>query len=289
MRPLLALVLAGCAAAARPPAPPSAPDALAELNRLSRSAYADARRRVIATAGPVLIVGPARITLLDGATRQSWELAPARDQDLKSIAHLALGLHALLTGQQVGGECRGELEALRASAQRAGAALDGRGLSPAQVERQRRILDASTALIDGVLRRGAVDALPAYERAVAPLLLDDALDAARDEIADLDTAVTQARAHLGDAGFARLHVVIVGAHMAREGEISLQYFEKLLGEREGLRIVFAEGLWEEAAELQLLGTHLLDASVGEGFFGDARRMHRDLLSDAAARILAGQR
>jgi hypothetical protein len=288
MRPLLALVLAGCAAA-RPPAPPSAPDALAELNRLSRAAYADARRRAIAAAGPVLIVGPARITLLDGATRQNWELAPARYQDLKAIAHLALGLHALLTGQQVDGERRGELEALRAAAQRAGAALEGRGLSPAQVERQQRILDASTALIDDVLRRDSVDALPAHERAVAPLLLDDALDAARDEIADLDAAVTEARARLGDAGFARLHVVIVGAHMAREGEISLQYFEKLLGEREGLRIVFAEGLWDEEAELQLLGTHLLDASVGEGFFGDARRMHRDLLSDAAARILAGQR
>jgi hypothetical protein len=29
--------------------------------------------------------------------------------------------------------------------------------------------------------------------------------------------------------------------MAREGEIAMQYFEKLLGEREGLRLVFAEG------------------------------------------------
>ena len=74
--------------------------------------------------------------------------------------------------------------------------------------------------------------------------------------------------------------------MAREGEIALQYFEKLLGEREGLRLVFAEGLWDEASELQLLATHLLDASVGEGLFGDARRMHRDLLSDAAAQVLA---
>jgi hypothetical protein len=32
--------------------------------------------------------------------------------------------------------------------------------------------------------------------------------------------VIQARARLGDAGFARLHVVIVGAHMAREGSSS---------------------------------------------------------------------
>jgi hypothetical protein len=45
-------------------------------------------------------------------------------------------------------------------------------------------------------------------------------------------------------------------------------------------------LWDEASELQLLATHVLDASVGESFFGDPRRMHRDLLSDAAAQVLA---
>jgi len=33
-------------------------------------------------------------------------------------------------------------------------------------------------------------------------------------------------------------------------------------------------------------THLLDASVGQGFFGDARRLHRDLLADGAAQVLA---
>jgi hypothetical protein len=37
--------------------------------------------------------------------------------------------------------------------------------------------------------------------------------------------------------------------------------------------------------LELLGTHLLDASIGEGFFGDPLRLHRDLLGDAAAAYL----
>jgi len=70
------------------------------------------------------------------------------------------------------------------------------------------------------------------------------------------------------------------------GEIAMQYFERLLGEREGRRLVFAEGLWDEPSQLQLLATHLLDASIGESFFGDPLRMHRDLLSDAAAQVLA---
>ena len=34
-----------------------------------------------------------------------------------------------------------------------------------------------------------------------------------------------------------------------------------------------------------VGTHLLDGSVGEAFFGDSMRMHRDLLGDAATQYL----
>ena len=44
-------------------------------------------------------------------------------------------------------------------------------------------------------------------------------------------------------------------------------------------------LWEESQALDLLGTHLLDGTVGEAFFGDFMRMHRDLLGDAAKQYL----
>ena len=130
-------------------------------------------------------------------------------------------------------------------------------LTPAQLDRQREIVRLSAAV------NHARD-LPAYERAVAPLLLANAVDAARMEIDDLAAAVHALPPEVRE----RMHVIVVGAHMARDREIAMQYFEKLPG------------------ELQLLGTHLLDASVGQGFFGDPLRMHRDLLSDAAAKVLA---
>ena len=270
----LALLAVLCACAGAPPKP-SPSDPLAELNRAARAAYAEARERALANAGPVLIVGPARITLLHAGARSEFELSPARYHDLKAIAHFALGLHALHF-QSAPDPAR--LAELRATAAKALDALGGRGLTPGQVERQREIVRLSLTL-DGT------QGLAAWERAVAPLLLANALDAARTEIADLDAAVEAVRRALGPAEFARLHVIVVGAHMAREGEVAMQYFEKLLGEREGLRLVFAEGLWDEPSELQLLATHLLDASVGEGFFGDSRRMHRDVLSEAAAQVL----
>jgi len=84
----------------------------------------------------------------------------------------------------------------------------------------------------------------------------------------------------------QLHVLIVGPHMPREGLVVMQYFLRLLHEpREGRRVVYAESLWEEPQALDLLGTHLLDGSVGEAFFGDYMRMHRDLLGDVASQYL----
>jgi hypothetical protein len=46
-----------------------------------------------------------------------------------------------------------------------------------------------------------------------------------------------------------------------------------------------EALFDEGKALDLLGTHLVDTGIGEAFFADPRRMHRDLLSDAAGAYL----
>jgi hypothetical protein len=74
----------------------------------------------------------------------------------------------------------------------------------------------------------------------------------------------------------------MGAHMPRDSEITMQYFERLLDEPiEGHRIIFAEGLWEKPRALDLLGTHLVDGSAGAAFFGEFMRVHGDPLSDAA--------
>jgi hypothetical protein len=84
----------------------------------------------------------------------------------------------------------------------------------------------------------------------------------------------------------QFHVLIAGPYMSREDLVVRQYFLRLLHEpREGRRVVYAESRWEQPQALDLLGTHLLDGSVGEPFFGDYLRMHRDLLGDAAKQYL----
>src|SRR5205814_8690082 len=134
MKLILVAALCGCAGAA------ARPDPFADLNRVARAAYADARGRALAGSGPVLIVGPARIALLNAGTRTEYELVPARYHDLKAIAHLALGLHALHFHTAPDAA---RLAELRAAALQALDSLGGRGLSPAQVARQREIVRLS--------------------------------------------------------------------------------------------------------------------------------------------------
>ena len=268
---MFAALLGACAtpaAVSPPPKPP--PTALQALNLAARADYAQARSRLLAHAGPILLVTD-KLTLLQGDKRTEAPLNPPGFEELKSIAHAPLGLHALFVD---GPADPARLEELRAAIRRVLAELPSMPLRAAQRDRQQRILEAS-------LRLDAPDRLGAFEEAMAPLLLDNAREAARDQVDLLHAGVNLFRGQLG-SGFEQVHVVIIAGHMPRQGLLALAYFERLLGEKEGSRIVYAEEKWAEKDALTLLGTHLIDGSIGQGFFGEPLRMHRDLLADAAA-------
>jgi hypothetical protein len=73
----------------------------------------------------------------------------------------------------------------------------------------------------------------------------------------------------------------MGSQLPRKDNLAVQYFARLLGEKgEGKRIVYAEAIFDEAKALALLGTRRIDTRIGEDFFDDPLRMHRDLLGDA---------
>ena len=163
--------------------------------------------------------------------------------------------------------------------------LSTRGFSDAQLQRQQEIVGESLAFLDGAIekRQVARKELDDFARKMSPVLLANVDEATRAELDALHTHVTEWRHKLSQDEWQRLHVLIMSAHMPRDREITVQYFERALNEPyEGRRIVYAEGLFEEPKAMDLLGTHILDGSAGEAFFGDFMRMHRDLLSDAAA-------
>ena len=295
--PILALLIflitaAGVPGQTVPPATgPVQPPALTALNDAFRAAYADARNRVLKASGPTLIVNGDNFTLLRQGQRLEANVGAAIYDPVKTIAHIPLAIYVTLTPGD-GGVDDDRLRTLAGLCKLippAEASLDTLKLSAATLARQKRIVAASVAFLDEVTRRHefARTLLLAFTRRMAPLVMENVTDAARAQLDATHAQVSRWRRDLSPQEWDQLHVLIIGPHMPRENLVVTQYFLRLLHEPgEGRRVVYAESLWEEPQALGLLGTHLLDGDVGEAFFGDYMRMHRDLLGDAASQYLA---
>lgn len=72
-------------------------------------------------------------------------------------------------------------------------------------------------------------------------------------------------------------------------QIYMQYYSRLFGlveETEHHKLIYVESEPSESLYgFDLLSTHLIDSMIGDLFFGDANRMHSDLLGPAATEYL----
>ena len=266
--------------------PAPQPDALTALNNAFRQAYAGAKQRMLASAGPLIVVNGDVAALVRGGKRSEATVNAPSYHSVKTIAHVPLAIFvALSPGEgELDAERRKTLAELRRLIPPARESLDGLALPAPVIARQDQILKASLVFLDGVQERGRYNRaeLDAYTRKMAPMLLANVTDATRAELDVLHAQVSGWRRDMTPAEWGHLQVVVIGPHMPREDGVVMQYFSRLLGEsREGKRVVYAEALWEEPKALDLLGTHMLDGAAGEAFFGDYWRMHRDLLGDSA--------
>ncbi|MGJ5820781.1 hypothetical protein [Paludibaculum fermentans] len=272
------------------PAGPAQPPALTALNNAFRAAYSEAKVRILSNAGPTILVNGDNFSLLrDGRRVEANTAVPIYDP-VKSIAHIPLAIYVTLTpGDGAIDDARlKSLAALRALIPPAEASLDSLVLSAATLARQKKILAASLSFLDEVAASHTFQRahLLAFTHAMAQPVLENSSEAARAQLDAIHALVSAWRRDLGPHEFSRLHVVIVGPHMPRENLTVTQYFLRLLHEpAEGGRVVYAEALWDEPKALDLLATHVLDGSVGEAFFGEALRMHRDMLGDAAGQYI----
>ncbi len=285
-----ALVLLVCGALVGDPRPaPTAktPYPLADLNEASRAAYRQGRAEALAAAGPVLLVEGDTLVLVYGVYRSEVRFSPDVYHTLKAVGHVPLALFALLTAsadKELSSKRLFDLKRYREAITAARDGLDRGGFSAEQRERQERILARSLAFLDQVVEAGRVSTrdLRAFTRELRPLLDANTAEAAQAQIDALHRQVMAWRPRFTDAEWQRTTVIVMGQQLPRKENLTVQYFARLLGERgEGGRIVYAESLFDETKALDLLGTRLIDTEIGEAFFGDRLRMHRDLLADAA--------
>lgn len=262
-----------------------------EMNQKFRSSYSNARLAKLAKQGPLIVMRDDSLVLLHAGKRQEANVIPARYTLLKSVSHIPLTIFVLLEGRQDGtisDELAEQLKQFRASYQKAASNLDSWKLSEKSLQRQKRIVADCNQLIDDSLKnRSVTDAqLLAFCRAMGPLVLENAYEAVSAQLVAIDKKVSVWQNEISQDDWKRLHIAVMSSHMPREQNAVMQYFQKYLGQKkEGENLIYGEGRNEEEYAQELVGTHILDRAIAVYFFKDPWRMHRDLLSDGAARHL----
>jgi hypothetical protein len=156
---------------------------------------------------------------------------------------------------------------------------------PDTIARQKRIISRGLVFIDVVLKDGQVSAddLVKYCRASRPDVLANAAAAVRAQLVATHRQVMEWKKDMTAEEWGSLTVIVQGMQTPRTENAAVQYFARLFGESsgEGRRVVYADGLSDEAKALNLLGTLRLDGKLSVAVFNDPFRMYRDLLADVA--------
>lgn len=261
------------------------------LNGEFRTQYQQALAATLAQAGPLILEEGDNLILVLHGERKIVLVKPVEYHELKAVAHIPLALFVMLSFPRqasLSAARRDDLQSYRELMEKALATLPARHFTPEQLPREQKIFSVSFTLLDNVLASGQVnqEKLAGFARQSGPLLLANVTDATQIEMRELYAAAAAWQKLLTPEEWNALHVVMIGPHMPREQECSIQFFERLFREpQEGKRIIYAEALWNEKDALNLLATHVVDEAAGEAFFGDPMRMHRDLLADAAKTYL----
>jgi hypothetical protein len=312
---LFASFLPGCGAeatqlAARDASTPRAPaahpcalpagDPLCAMNDAFRDAYAGRRAAVMATSGPVVVQVGDQLLLFRGKERLEGAATNARYHELKSVAHTPFAVYLMLA--PVDGPLDEplvqKLKRYRELVRRAASIVEGRFSEAAQRERQKRILSRTIALLDHAIdeRRFTATELRDFVSRARADLLENMRDAVREQVVTMHTQVKAWSAGMTPEEMAKLRVVIGTVHMARPGNVAVQYFQAWLGEppaghladervSETARVIVGEGLFDAERLLALVGTHLVDRAAAAMFFDDPLRLDRDLFSDFAEAVV----
>jgi hypothetical protein len=271
--------------------PPRAGGPFDGVNDGFHAAYDGARNEAKLDV-PVFVVHGDSLFVFRRGERRELALTPRVFHVIKSAAHAPVAIFAALHRE---GNGHGNTDSLR---EHVVASLASLASLAAEHEADREtvlaigeILDASLAFLDGVLgsaaRRPTSAELDTFARATGPQLLHMTTLATRVQLTALHEVVEKALAELDSQERRGLQVVVTGDHQARVRSLGMQYFRKRFGEADGAeeRVTYAEGVDDVDEALRLVGTRRLDGAIAKAFFGDAKRLQRDVLGDAVHALL----
>ena len=260
--------------------------------------YEQARRAVVAEQkrNGLLIAVDDQLQLYHaGHEVQIFEgMQPLTYHKLKSNGHVPLALFCLLgevaNGKPLPESTSRELakyaEAMKASAEDLDLSEETR---EGKLARPVHLYESALTFIQTVLAAGRVsrDQLSTFARDVEDDINVVLAAAARAQLDACHECVTRIRNEfLSAEEWNQLRVLVLGPYMARQGDLYLQYFAKVLktSEQGDRRLIYFEDGDIDTA-LDRLGTVILDTHASQAFFADRDRLHRDVLADETVHYL----
>lgn len=270
-----------------PPPQASTVKSLDLINARFHASY-DQARNAAKHEGPVFVVVGDELVVFAAGERHAFSFSPPSFHVIKSVAHAPVALYAMFAVPD--GLLQTQLVELR---NRVVTALESPAVGALEAESAGSdlvfILQGCRDFIDESMRanpsRGQLDA---FASDVGPALLRLARAATSLQLRALHEHTESALRSLSTAQRSQLHVVVAGDHQARARSLAMQYFCKRFAEPAGAetRVTYAEGVSDEHSALQLVGTQRLDRSIARAFFGEEKRLQRDILGDAAESVLS---
>lgn len=262
--------------------------ALYNLNRDFINAHSVARKLDLASGGPIILLRDGKLVLVRNNSETTSEMILPRYDTLKVFAHMPVAIYLMLGPPGAGKLDAQRLQQLndyRGRIDRVEKQIDQIGLKGANLERQKQLLAASMQFLEKVIQQEqfSTEELHTFTRSMLPMIKANIAGAAASQLDAMHQQVMAWKKELTPEEWKKLRVSVKGAVLARDDNLAMQYFERLLRlKKSGMRLLYMERYVPPTPMLTLLATRSVDQGISIAFFDDPDRMFRDVLANAAA-------
>ena len=260
---------------------------LQDINRSFINAHSAAREFDLAT-GPVILYRNGQLVLITNDTKVTANVILPAYHTFKVFAHIPVAIYLMLSPQGGGPIDSMNLQLLRSYYKKLEYVqrnINQITLNSTDLQNQKVILSKSMQLLKTIIdnERFNIKELISFTQGMLPFISANIENAARNQLDSIHRQVMAWKSEMAPERWKKLRVAIQGAVLARDGDLTKQYFKRLLHiEKEGLRLVYKELYFPPTPMLTLLATRSIDRGISVAIFNNPDRMFRDVLSDAAA-------
>ena len=263
---------------------------LQDINSSFINAHSAAREFDLAE-GPVILYRNGQLILIKNDTKITANIIFRTYHTFKVFAHIPVAIYLMLSPQGEGPIESKNLQLLRSYYKKLEYVhknMHQITLNSTELKKQKIILSRSIEFLKAILDNKKFNnkELISFTQGMLPFINANIESAARNQLDAIHWQVMAWKSEMAPEYWEKLRVSIQGAVLARNGDLTKQYFKRLLNiKKEGLQLVYKELYFPPTPMLTLLATRSVDRGISVAIFNNPDRMFRDVLSDAAASYL----